>query len=268
MTGLVLCLLAVLGASAVQSATGFGFALLAVPVLTAVFGPLEAVSTVALLGLAVNGLTLTSERRPLAVLRPTAAGLIAWSLPGMAAGALLAAYAPADTLRLVVAAAVLAAVGGYAWAGGAAARARSASPSTTARAAPAARRARAPRTSAPGSDTARAGLLAGALSTSTGLNGPPLVLHLLRRRAGPAHQRDTLAVVFLATGVLTLAALACVGALRVPAGALVLLLGAVAGQLLGRLAFARIGGRHEGVSLAVLAVSGMAALVPAGQALL
>jgi len=51
-----------LGAS-LQSATGFGFALIAAPILFAVFGAQEAVTAGVLLGVTINLQTLATERR-------------------------------------------------------------------------------------------------------------------------------------------------------------------------------------------------------------
>jgi uncharacterized membrane protein YdcZ (DUF606 family) len=95
-----------------------------------------------------------------------------------------------------------------------------------------------------------------------------MVLYLLGRRARPAEVRDTLAAVFLVTGLLTIVALA-VGDLLHPADGLALLLVAtIVGQILGRLIFRRLGERHRAATLAVLVVAALVALIPAGQAVL
>ena len=107
---LALALAGVFAGSLTQSATGFGFALLAVPVLSATLGPVVAVSTAAVLGVLVNLLTLATERRRRAVMRPVATLLLVASVPGMALGAALLATAPSEVLRALIAAAVLAAV--------------------------------------------------------------------------------------------------------------------------------------------------------------
>ena len=241
----ILAALAVLAAGAVHSTTGFGFALVATPVLVATHGPLVAVPTVTLLSLAVNLLTLASERRPLAVLRPATDLLILGTLPGMAAGAVVLARAPEDLLRLLVALSVLLAV---------AVHLRT--------------RRRTVETPAGPASALAAGIVSGVLTTSTSLNGPPLVLYLLRARATAEQARDSLAAIFLATGLLGLATFAIAGTLDL-AGALPLLVAAAAlGQLLGRIGFARVAPYHEGLSLAVLAVSAAVALAAAGGSLL
>src|SRR4051812_9486803 len=102
-----------LAGGVVQSATGFGFALVAAPGLTAALGPRVAVSTLALIGAVVNGLTLAGEGRAPLVLRRPATILVLGSIPGTALGALLLAKLPVAVLRGVVAAVTLAAVAAY-----------------------------------------------------------------------------------------------------------------------------------------------------------
>ncbi len=106
-----LAALAVLAGAALQSATGFGFALVAAPILFALLGPQEAVSAGVLLALLLNGLTLATERRRPAVLWRDAVVLVAWSLPGLALGALALRELPERPLSVLVALAVLAALG-------------------------------------------------------------------------------------------------------------------------------------------------------------
>lgn len=228
----------------VQSATGFGFALVAAPALTAALGPLVAVPTIALTGAAVNALTLAGERRRSALLRRRAAVLIAASVPGMAVGALVLANAPRDALRALVAVVTLASVAAYL----------------------------ASRGSRPGPDERRASgiapaVLAGALGAASGINGPPLVAHLRRRGATPEQMRETLAAFFLVSGLLTLGAIAAFGALRIAPGIGWLLMAAAAGQLLGRAAFARLAAFREPAVLATLALAAALAMIPAAQAL-
>lgn len=229
---------AVLLGAALQSATGFGFALVCAPLLVAALGAQGGITAALVLGLLVNLLTLATERRPSSVLRGEAAALTAWSLPGLAAGAVALAHAPERAIEIAVAVAVLVALG---------VRLRNG-----------ARRSAAPwRWSTP-----VAGAAAGALSTATSLSGPPLVLHLLHRRATPPQTRDTLAAVFLALGVLSLAVLAAAGALEVRAALPALAGAVVAGHLLGRRVFATLdAAAHERAIVAVLALTAVAALV-------
>lgn len=237
----LLAALAVGAGAVLQSATGFGFAIVAAPALVALVGPQATVGALSLLALVVNGLTLAGEgRRP----RPAsgdAAALVAWALPGLAVGALALAVLPERLLEAAVGVTVLAALGVRV---------------VTRAGRPAGGAERASRR------RAAAGLLSGALTTSTGLSGPPLVLFLTGRSLDAARVRDTLAVVFLAQGALALAALALFDTLALPEGMAVLAAAAVAGQIVGRRAFAglRAADRFEPVLLGVLALAGLAAL--------
>jgi uncharacterized protein len=227
---------AVLLGGLLQSATGTGFAQLAAPVLTAVHGPHQSVATLALLGPVVSALTLGEVRRP-EVLKRTAVILTVAGVPGMVVGVLVLRHAPVDVLKVLVALAVL--VGVVAVGRGMKLRGSAAGP----------------------------GFVSGVLATSTGLSGPPMVLYLLGHRARPAEVRDTLAAVFLATGLLTIVALE-VGDLLHPAERMGLLLAAtIAGQVSGRLVFRRLGERHRAATLGVLVLCALVALVPAGQAI-
>src|SRR3954454_20485310 len=80
--------LALFAGAALQSATGFGFALVSAPILFALLGPREA-ATVGVLGtVATTLLALAGERRRPQVRVGDASALLAWSLPGLAIGAL------------------------------------------------------------------------------------------------------------------------------------------------------------------------------------
>lgn len=232
-------LAALLVAGAVHSSVGFGFAIVAAPVLAATADPASVPATLAVVGLLVNLLMLVGERRRPEVLVRPAVLLTVWSLPGLALGALVLRVASADVLRALVAVAVLGAVAANVRArklGAGAVRAPATSPAT-----------------------AGAGTASGALAASTGLNGPPLVLHLLGR-ATAAQMRDTLAAIFLASGVLTIAALLAAGTFDPQGGLLGLTAAAALGWLAGRWVFARIAQHHEAASLAVLALGAALAL--------
>lgn len=239
-TALAVALAGVAVGALLQSATGFGFALIVAPALTAAVGPRVAIPTAALLGLVVNGLTLVGERRESVVHRRAALVLLAASLPGMALGVAVLASAPEDLLRVAVAGVVVGTVVAYAVARGK----------------------DGVRTSPVG-----AGLLSGVLATTSGINGPPLVLHMRRRGMNAAQMRDTLAAIFLVSGVLTIAALLIAGAMRLPGGVLLLVAGAAVGQGAGRLAFRQLDRHRDAATLGVLALSAAAAVVPVVQAL-
>jgi hypothetical protein len=230
----------------VQSATGFGFALVAAPALVATLGPGVAVPTLAVLGALVNALTLAGERRRSALLGRRAAVLVAASVPGMFVGALVLAEAPRDFLRGLVAVVTLVSVALYVnerrLGRGRARRDRRATGVAPA-------------------------LVAGALGAASGINGPPLVAHLRRWGATPEQMRETLAAFFLVSGLLTLGAIALVGALELAPGLGWLLLAAVVGQLAGRVAFDRLSGYRETAVAATLALAVALAVIPAVQAL-
>src|SRR4051794_41903518 len=71
--------------AAVQSATGFGFALILGPALFAVLHPEQAVSALLVLGLALNVLMLADGRRVTVPWRSLAPALVA-AVPGLVAG--------------------------------------------------------------------------------------------------------------------------------------------------------------------------------------
>jgi hypothetical protein len=230
---------AVLLAGAVQSGTGFGFSLVAVPALAAAYGPAAAVSTATVASLLQNTLTLAGERRTAQTLWPVVMTLVVAGLPGMALGAVVLSRAPDDALHLLVAVAVIGAV-----------VARLARRSAT----------------APGRPPSGvvAGAIAGTLATSTGINGPPVVLHLLRRGVTPMQTRDTLAAFFIATGLLTVVALVVAGTFDLAPHAALPIAAAAIGQFLGRGIFAHLDARrHEAVTLGLLVISAIVAALPA-----
>ena len=230
--------LALFVGAALQSATGFGFALVSAPILFALLGPHEAVTAGVIVGPLLNGLTLATERRQPQVLGRDAALLVAWSVPGIVLGVLALRHVAREPLSVVVALAVLAGL---------------------------ALRVRARRTDAV--PRARAwhvpvsGVTSGALGTSTSLNGPPLIFCLLARRPSPGQMRDTLAAIFLAEAALGLPALLLSDTFTMPRALVLLLVAGLAGQLLGRRAFAWLrGDRYENAVLAVLALTALIAV--------
>jgi uncharacterized membrane protein YfcA len=100
--------LALFVGAALQSATGFGFALVSAPILFAVLGPREAVTAGMVVALALNTMTLAGERRRPQVLVGDAAALVGWSLPGLALGIVALRAVPEEPLSVLVALAVLA----------------------------------------------------------------------------------------------------------------------------------------------------------------
>jgi len=229
------CIGVVAGAM-LQAATGFGFSLVAAPLMFAAIGPEPAVVALMILGLEVNILTLATERRrPRPLWRETAV-MLAWAAPGALAGVAVLRSLPAAAMQVAV---TLGVVGTLA----------------------------ARRVTSAHLPAWLAGLAAGALSTSTSTNGPPMLLHLLGRGAEPDRVRDTLSVCFIGLAPISAAALFLTGPTELPDAALILwLLPAVAAaHLVGRRGFQRLatGGRYEPVLTGVLIVSVVAGLIGA-----
>jgi uncharacterized membrane protein YfcA len=228
-----LAALAVALGAALQSAVGFGFALVCAPLLFAALGPAEAVWSLNALALVVNAITLLGERRrpaPLALAHP----VLLWSLPGMVAGALVLQNVDRVWLQIALTTTVFAAL---------------------------ALRGATLRLPVPA-----AGLASGVLTTSLSTAGPPIVLLLLGRGHTPARVRDTLSTIFIVQGALALLVLAVTRTDGVPdAGLLVLAAAAVAGQIGGRTLFGRLAERgYERVLTGVLVLSaaiGLAAVL-------
>ncbi len=231
-------------AAFVQSATGFGFALILSPVLFATAKPAEAVFALLVLGIAINLLVL-AERRRLAAAPADVAAIVAAAAPGAAIGLLLLSVLAKPALQVAVGAAVIA---------GAAVQLL-------------AERRRSDAVAVARWTVYPAGFAGGVLTTATSVSGPPLVLWLMRRRAAPDRVRDTLAASFLALNALGAAGLALAGSLEAApdAGTLLVLLPAAAlGQVAGRLGFERLGERRFRAAALVLVIGAGAASVIAG----
>jgi hypothetical protein len=201
----------VLFASIAKTVTGFGFALIAVPALANAIDVRDAVVLAALLSLA-NSLQMAARTWHDLPWRSVGV-LFAATLAGMPAGLAVLHWAEADVLRAGVGAAslVLAA---------AVVRGR-------------------PLRAGVGGEIAT-GLCTGLLTTSTSMNGPPIVLYLQGRRLAPAEFRGALAGFFAVTGVVSVASFALTGAVtRVAlgyfaAGLPAVWLGGIAGERLAR----------------------------------
>lgn len=225
----------------VQSVSGFGYALLSAPILTAVLGGPLAVSTVLITGTACDLAILGMRRRLPRPVSGEVLRLALWSVPGMTAGAVLLAQLPARWLQVFVALVVVAAV---------AMRLRS-EPS---------------RDAVPSAWASGAGLTSGALSTSTSLGGPPTVLYLSRRRLTPHVMRDSLVALSLARLPLSVIALAAAGVWEVYPAWPLLIVAAIAGQFVGTHLFHRFAAsRHDKVVMSLLLVSALAACGAATQ---
>jgi uncharacterized protein len=229
---MVLAALAALVGAAVQSATGFGFALVLSPALFAVMEPTEAVTALLLLGVVLNLLVLLEGHDVRWSLVPP---LILPAVPGLVLGALLLSALSREPLQIGVGVAVIAAA---LW------QLRH-------------------RGLARGVPAAVAGLTSGVLTTSISISGPPLVLWLEAQELRPAEFRATLAALFLALNVLGGAVLLAIeGSGAVDLGELAPLLGLVlVGYALGAFAFRRLDQRRFAtVVIALVICTGVASV--------
>ena len=170
-------------ASAAQAVTGFGSALVAVPLLSLLVGPVPAVVATTAISLAMTAMAVRRERHHIdrtAVIRLSWAGLFGLPL-GLAALMLLGD----DLLTLLVAAVLLTMVGLLAL------------------------KVRLPSGRGP---QWVAGVASGALLTSTGMNGPPLVIVIDAMEVTPRQFRATLQGVFLVQGMLAVLGFVIIGA--------------------------------------------------------
>jgi uncharacterized protein len=244
---MVLAAIAAFVGATVQSATGFGFALILGPALFAVLSPYEAVTALLLLGLLLNVLVLLDRAGPVRwrLIGP----VLAFALPGLAGGALLLSALSKPVLQIVVGAAVV----------GAALLQWRSEGSAALRAEPSLR------------SGAAVGLASGALTTSTSVSGPPIVLWLRAHGLAPAEMRASLAASFLALNLAGWGALLAAhgtGALAGP-GALIALAALVAGgYLIGARAHERLDQRQFRALVLVLVIAAGLASAVAGLAAL
>jgi uncharacterized protein len=241
---------AALAAAVVQASTGLGFALVLGPALFALLEPESAIVALTVLGLALNLLVLFGERRRPAVAWGEVGPILAAAAPGALCGVLVLRALPKPWLQVTVGAAVIAA---------AALRARSRAASFE------------PTVGDPRGRLAL-GFATGTLTTSAGINGPPMALWFTHRGLGPAEVRDSLSAAFLGLGIIGGMVLAPVLAAanedvdwRALAAGLACV---VAGHAVGRRAFARIdAARYEPLLLVVVVAAGAASVVAGALAL-
>jgi len=225
-------------AAVVQYATGFGFALVSVPLLALVMDAHAAVLTALLLGMLGNFTQAIEGRR--VVHRAVVGRLVVTALLGMPVGWWVFTHADARLLQLTIGVVILIAVVALA------------------------RGFTLHHTSA-GVDLG-VGALAGFLTTCTGTNGPPIVALLHARRVPPAAFRATTTTTFLAVDIIAVIAYAVSGhltlshvvttLLTVPALALGALVGIRARRLLSP-------GTFRVIVLVLLSVTGVIAIVTA-----
>ena len=236
--------LAALVGSAAQSATGFGVALTVSPVSFALLKPADAVLTVAAASLAQNVLVLLTRRRRLDLRLADAALLVAAAIPGLLLGALIISHVSKPPMQLAVGLAILAAV-----------LFRLHQPGRL--------KALQPRPAG-----APVGLLAGILTTTVGINGPPMVIWLRARGATLTQLRDTLAIIFLTLNLAAIPSLTTRGG-SIPAAAILpTAAGLLLGHALGLAAHNRVPANKLDRALeAVLTAAAAASIIGAATAL-
>jgi len=229
------CVSVALGAM-LQAATGFGFSLVAAPLVFAALEAEPAVVLLLILGVEINLLTLLTEHRTPQPLKRSAATMLLFAAPGAFAGVVILRALPEVALQIAVTLGVI---------GTLVAR----------------------RITTAHLPASVAGLAAGALTTTTSTNGPPMLLHLLGRGVPPERVRDTLTVCFIGLAALGALALAMSGEPATPDLQLVLgLIPAVAAaHVIGRRGFSKLaaGEHYERVLTAVMLVAVVVGLIGA-----
>lgn len=222
-------------ATCAQVMSGFGFALVAIPLVALLAGAKTAVVGTAIVGPLLTGAVVVRDRCD--IRSRTAITVTAASFVGMPAGILVLGHIGDRALKELIGVVVI--VAGLAlWRG-----------------------LRVP----PGRRSEIiAGVISGALATSTGTNGPPLVILLHSESLEPKQFRGTLSASFLAQGAVALSAFWVSGhltadALRVAASAFP---GIVIGWFLGERLFAGIEKERFGaVVLLMLVASGLVSAI-------
>jgi uncharacterized membrane protein YfcA len=229
-------------AAATQAASGFGFALVALPLLALQGDPQSAVVASSLVSLVLTLRVSHAERAH--VRWPVVWRISVTAVLGMPLGLLALRLLPAEALTVVIAAVTLACTVAV-W-----------------------RRWVVP--SAPWPVNA-AGFLSGVLTTATATNGPPIVAALQAMGLDPREFRATISAIFTVSGIIACAGFAATGAMtaHVSLLALVGLPAIPLGWWIGsRLVRGLDQLRFRRIVLSVLAVSASVALAHAGAAAL
>lgn len=250
---LVIAAMATVVGASTQGATGMGFSLVVAPVFLAVMPPTVAMTTLLVLATLSNALMLISGRAKhvqWAELRL----VMAAALPGLVCGAVVLNVVPKPVLQVVVGCATIILLIAQLSSGRASTVALQADRGTDALRA------------GSRSVSAAVGFLCGALTTSTGLNGPPLALWLKARGASSVETRDSLQACFLFFSVLGAPAIVFTaesGAGRPNLVAIALLFPVMlVGHYGGVTIFRRLGERSFEIALiSVVAVSGLGSVV-------
>lgn len=163
-------------AACLQRISGFGFALLATPIMSIVMPVPVAVVVISFVSLP-NGILNWLQQGHHAD-RAQVRRIVVWCITGMPIGLVAIRHIPDRPMRIVLGVVVAVAAGALAsgW-----------------------------RITRGGRQVdAAAGFLSGILATSTGTNGPPLVIGLQGQGVTPERFRGTMAGIFVATGIVTL----------------------------------------------------------------
>jgi uncharacterized membrane protein YfcA len=238
---LALALAAFVGSSA-QSATGFGVLLLLAPLSFALQDVSSALLTITIAASGNNLLVVATRRRSLKLCKVDASLLIASAIPGLVVGALIVSHLSKSTMQVAVGASLILAV---------AARTHQPDRATRLDNMP---------------SGAVIGLLAGTLTTTVGLNGPPMVIWLRARRATLEQVRDTLAIVFLSLNIAAIPALVGHGATTSSTTLTAVALGLVGGHVAGMIASTRATAETLERAILVLIWSAASGSIAAGIA--
>jgi uncharacterized membrane protein YfcA len=225
-------------ASVVQSTTGFGFALLSMPLLALALDAKDAVALATVVGSLASVVLFARTRRH--VRWQMVGRLLAGAVLGMPLGLVVLLAVPARVLQILIATVVLVFVVILArgW--------------------------RLER--ADGRAEFAAGIISGVLNTSVSTNGPPIVLTLQARGLDPDEFRGTISAVFVCSSLVANALLASAGRYHGEVlsyallGPPALLIGALGGRFLGRHLHAE---RFRPTVLGLLSVAAVSAGVSA-----
>ena len=188
----VFVIVVVLVAATAQSVAGFGFALVMMPLLVTVLDVRDALVVTTLLGGVNSGIIAATSWRH--VPWSTVVPMLAGALAGMPAGLAVLLLAPADAIRLLVGV------------------------STLVMAAALIRGMRFGNRHV--ASELAVGAISGVLNTSTGTNGPPVVLYLQGREHPSAEFRGALNVFFVTCNIVTLGSFFAARVVTVDAGLL------------------------------------------------
>ncbi len=226
---------AILGAAFMRSFTGFGFAMIAVPVLGLVMPPQEVVPIILTLEI-VTGIQLTPSAWPIAN-RPALKGMVLGSILLIPAGVYVLGSITDDQMRLLLVGVLALSVILFAWS---------------------AQRANADQQPGGGGSLV-AGAGGGFMAGLSGIPGPPVLSYLLGTNLTPDVQRATLLVYFFFIDTLAVAAQFIAGAdiVDTVTRAAIFLPVLIIGNIIGTRAFNKYGeGNYKPITFGLLLIIG------------